>query len=160
MLDQVILWQSSWAAFEDSVQGAPKLIYFPSFPDVHNLHWQQRSLDNQLSQRCLLYLMLGKWHPTAGPYCSSKSQPEYASWCLALFVPFAPLPTLLSGGRHLNFYDSSFLAGNSSFLKVFSRFLSIGLATKYVCIRDWSPNTTARKMVDLVGRSLLILMLE
>lgn len=140
------LWQFSWADFEDSVQGPSKLIHFPSFPDVHNLHWLQRSLDNHLSQRCLLSSMLDKLHPIAAPYCSSKSQPECAWWCLALFV-------LLSGGRHLNLYCSSFLKASSCFL-------CDGLARNYMHRRDWSPNNTARKIMDLVGRSLLILMLE
>lgn len=107
------LWQCHWATFEESAQGPPNWIYFPSFPDVHKLKWLQKSLDNHLSQRCLLCLMLGKQSPATGPPCSSKSQPEYASWCLALFVPFAPLPTVLSGGKYLKVHDGAFLAGNN-----------------------------------------------
>lgn len=92
--------------------------------------------------------MPGKQSPATGPPCSSKSQPAYASWCLALFVRFAPLPTVLSGGKYLKVHDDAFLAGNNSFLKASSGFLSKGVATKYVCIWDWSPNSTARQMVD------------
>lgn len=133
------LWQCSWVSFNWRVcSRASKDNLLSLFSRCPQSPLTTKESKQATSSEISALFKVGK----ATSCCKILLLLKISTWvCLmvfpfALFIPFAPLPALLSGATSLNLYDSSFLAGNSYFLKASSCFLSNGLAAKYVCIRD------------------------